>query len=640
MIDLAMNMPSHFTGAMHMPLLAPSAHQRGSVAVLTAAFISLAIILAASIDIGFLFFQKRELQKVVDMAAIAGAQELSKTGTCASPISFAISNAQQAQQFPGQPDVSCGRWDPAEATHYSAYADGIVPSGQAEPNAIRVRATRAYRSFFGAWAEQSVNAQAVAAIGSPNAVFSVGSNLLTIDGNGTLSGFVSQLTGLNSAALVGYSGLASANIQTSALLNALGIQVPLDADVGTIKQAVLLNTANGCSNGSCPLEAVLGATSSLGGQQGLVDALGLQVGQLSQQIKLLSDDDGRGLINLDQMAADGQSALKSQLNALDLVTTAIGVANSHHLASVPLTVSDPASLAKGSINASIIEPPSIGMGGIGAIASTAQVRLSTSIKVGSIQVLNQQIDAINGWGTIADLCDPGKRDADGNLTVDIDVYAKPLSLCAPTASETDSACATPPATPIGTVRLSMAQPDQSVSLELGDATDDLVQAALQQMLAQGQGDTTSSTLAGGLLAASGNSLNTAVSTLNSSLASLVNFLNGLGQGGSSLAAVGSLVSSLSSSVASLLSNLTGNVLCNLSPKGYNQCMLENQLNGNQTSGTTTISNVMLSLLALVEPVLHQLGTQLNTLLGMDLNRIDVKLIDLNCGGRDRVRLVY
>jgi uncharacterized membrane protein len=689
---------------MHMPLVAPLAsHQRGSIAVLAAAFISLAIILAASIDIGFLFYQKRELQKVADMAALAGAQELAKTRgqsnfQCASSFTVAQNNAQLANSFSGSLDLTCGRWDPiavATAPHYAAYAGGVTPINQPLPNAIRAQVVRSFRSFFGVWAQQQVAASAIATADTPTAVFSVGSNLLKVNG-GSVTNLLSALgVNIDSSALVSYNGLANVNIETGALLKALGFDIPLNADIATIKQAVMLNTS-GCSNGVCSLEALLGAISTIGGQQNLISALGMQSQQLTLPIKILSDATGRGLIGLID-TADGQSALKADLNALELLTTGIGVANSHRFVAAPLGVTIPG-ITNSAINTGIVEPPSIGIGGVGTTASTAQVRLATRIQANALNAnlvkldLPLQIDVVNGVGTITDMCT--QRDAAGNYTATIAVTAPILSTCIgnvlpANAFTTNGACsanlqnqellnvlngglkvsssfALNALSSVGSVVLSKGQTATvgSSNLPIGTAVSNLARATLATVLgktlAQGQGTVTNSTLAGGLLSATNNTLATAVSTLNDSLTSLKTFVTGLSPdvkallGGSLstgitnlLSSVGNLLTGLLTSVGNLLGHLLGNVACALSGN-YDKCVLENQLNGNQTSGGNTISNVLLSILGLVEktlePILNSLGNEisilLNNMLGAQLGQVDVKLIDLNCGGGENVRLVF
>ena len=47
--------------------------QSGAVAMLGALWLMIAVICLATIDIGNVFWQKRELQKIADLAALAGA---------------------------------------------------------------------------------------------------------------------------------------------------------------------------------------------------------------------------------------------------------------------------------------------------------------------------------------------------------------------------------------------------------------------------------------------------------------------------------------------------------------------------------------------------------------------------------------
>src|SRR5690606_18209927 len=142
-------MPSRATTGKPAPALPP--HQRGSIAVMAALVISAVVILLASIDIGFLFYQKRELQKIADMAAIAGAQQVARSpeldDQCASAFSAAENNAQIAHGFSGAINTSCGKWDPASVPatpHYAAYTGGITPADQPAPTAVRVDISRSF----------------------------------------------------------------------------------------------------------------------------------------------------------------------------------------------------------------------------------------------------------------------------------------------------------------------------------------------------------------------------------------------------------------------------------------------------------------------------------------------------------------
>lgn len=678
-----------------------SSRQRGSIVVMAAIGISTMVILLASIDIGYLFFQKRELQKIADLSALAGAQQLGRSTVSAgnacpsSVITTAEANAKVAQNFSGTVTVSCGNWDPvAETTapHYRAIATGLMP------NAVSVHVSHSFHSFFGAWASRTVSAVAIATADAQIAVFSVGSKLLQIQGNGVVPKLLTGL-GVNVAgtSLASYNGLANVSIKPSGLLKELGVNVSVSADVATIRSAVLANTSNNCSNGFCPLGLLLGAMSTVLGQQQLVDLLGIKEGQLSLPVRILTDAAGRGLFVLAD-AANGQSALNSDINILELVTTTIGVANSHHFLDSGTDLVIP-TLLGAKLKVGIVEPPSIGIGGVGTTAFTSQVRvfnqivapappasaLSKLLKVD----LPIALDVVNGQGTITAMCN--QTDASGNQTATIQVNAPILRVCVGNMTEasaftTLAACNVNPGTHDfisvldglvkvktgfaldalpggGVVTLSKGQSATvgSNNLQIGTTVKNLSNAVIASLLGRLLNTpitgVNKNNLGSFLLAANGGVLQTTLETLKTSAASLQTFINGLnadvknllnGSLGASvtslLSNVGNLVGGLLTGVGNLLNSVLGGLLnflfCNT------QCQVEKPLDGNSTN--PTVSNVLLALLGvlekLLEPLLNTLGDQistlLNDLLGIQLGLVDVTLIDLKCGGGSNVRLVH
>jgi len=682
-------------------------YQRGSIAIVAAIGISTMIIALASIDIGYLFFQKRDLQKVADMAALAGAQQLARSSTlpnpCASATIAAKSNAdaQVSQAFSASEfAATCGRWDPTVITtapYYLAYASGVAPVGNPPASAVRVWVSRSFHSIFGSWANRSVAAMAIATADAPIAVFSVGSKLLQIQGNGTVP---KLLTGIGvdvaGTSLASYNGLANVNVKPGGLLKALGVSVAATADVATIRSAVLANTAGGCGNGFCPLNVLLGAMSTVAGQQDLVSLLGIKAGQLTLPVKILSDAAGRGLFVLAD-AANGQAALNSDINVLELVTAAVGVANSHRFVDAGTGLTLPA-LVGANIRVGIVEPPSIGIGGVGATAFTSQVRVFNHIVAPSppTSVIGKllkvdlpiAIDVVNGQGTITAMCN--QLDASGNQTATIQVNAPILSVCAGNMTEasafsTITACDVSGTAPFvnvlngtlvlgkpftlnalpggGVVTLSKGQTATvgSNNLQLGTTVTNIWNAVLATLLGQILNapltGVTKTNLANGLLAANGNGLQATLDALKTSTTSLQTFANGLnndvknlltGSLSSSviglLSNVGNLVSGLLTSVVTLLGNIV-QILLNLLFCDAT-CQVEKPLTGN--SSNPAVSNLLLAVLAILEnllkPLLDTLGSQiaslLNGLLGIQLGLVDVTLIDLNCGGGDTARLVH
>ena len=104
-------------------------HQRGTILVLAALMLSLAVILLALIDIGFMYWDKREYQKAADLAAMAGANALAASvnagnrNACIDADTAAQLNAaanlggwiQQAGAGLNVVSVAggtCGRWSP------------------------------------------------------------------------------------------------------------------------------------------------------------------------------------------------------------------------------------------------------------------------------------------------------------------------------------------------------------------------------------------------------------------------------------------------------------------------------------------------------------------------------------------------
>lgn len=669
--------------------------QRGSIAVMAALVISAVVILLASIDIGFLFYQKRELQKIADMAAIAGAQKIARSADlpddqCASGFSAAANNAQIAHGFSGTINSTCGKWDPTSipaAPHYLAYAGGITPAGQPVPTAVRVEISRSFGSFFGAWASQQVSAFAIATTSAPVAVFSVESRLLNIK-DGSVPMLLAQLgVDINGTTLASYDGLANARITTGGLLSELGFNIPLNADVATIKNIVSLGSP-ACSNGICPLNTLLGAVSTIGGQQDLINALGVQSGN----VKLLTDAGERGLLTILD-TANGKAALDANIKASELLSTAIVMAGSEHPAiAANVNLGAPGLLSVDN-QIGIVAPPSIGIGGVGTKAFTSQVRMFTHVTSNLLNAnlvssdIPLAIDVVNGTGTIMDMC---KKKKDGKDVATIAIDAPILKLCvgnfnASSAFSTSSTCSDnlqnqtllkilPNLPPSGGLNVNTSFSIDSLpntdthdfvkgetftlgknDLQLGATLLDLMDgmlakllgATLLQVQTQGAGGVNNNTLAAGLLNASGNVLNTALSTVQGALGDLKNFVNGINANSGLAAALGSVLTGLLNTVGNLangLLNIVGDILNPVLCLGNAQCILSGQLAGDQGSISKAVLTALGLTTDLLQPILDELGSalsnQLQTLLGLQIGQVDVTLIDLNCGGGENVKLVY
>src|SRR5690606_35581367 len=134
---------------------------------------------------GYLYWAKRDVQKVADLAALAGAQRLDSDpdNPCVAGHDAAWTNAINDNGFPAPGEsgstleIQCGDWSPD--------APGKITPDSVSPNAIEVMAGRPLIPFFGMAGDlPAVRARAIARNGVPRAAFTVGSSLARIGCNG------------------------------------------------------------------------------------------------------------------------------------------------------------------------------------------------------------------------------------------------------------------------------------------------------------------------------------------------------------------------------------------------------------------------------------------------------------------------
>ncbi|WP_369968668.1 TadG family pilus assembly protein [Stenotrophomonas rhizophila] len=352
----------------------PSAcHQRGGMSV-TMMLVMLGLVtMLGLVEIGYLYWAKRDVQKIADLSALAGAQRLDLCTADRADNAAARSNALTANRFPGTLQVNCGLWNPSHAS-----ADHFIGTAPAPVNAVKVIAERPVLPFFGQTRGlPQVRAQAVATRAPPLAVFSVGSQLLRVNGSTPLGG-VLKLVGvdLDQTTLLGYDGLAQANVTPGGLLQALGIPVDANISVGDFNALLAAHKVS--------LGQLLDATASVLNQSGvahvdlraLKDALATKLDINQLNLQLGSNAAGSGLF-ASIVAPDGpaSAALQAEVNALDLITTSISIANGGR----GVAVNNLSILGLVQAQTAVIEPPSIAIGGAGARAYNAQVRVKVDI---------------------------------------------------------------------------------------------------------------------------------------------------------------------------------------------------------------------------------------------------------------------
>ncbi|MFC4275018.1 pilus assembly protein TadG-related protein [Achromobacter aloeverae] len=703
--------------------------QRGSILVPAVFGLLVVVILLGGVQLGYLFYVQRDMQKAADLAALSGAQALGKGGAvgCAAATATATAAAQaNAVGSLAAADIlaNCWRWDPVNNTADPRHLAAPGP-GQGY-NAVMVTINRTLPALVPFMGSRTMGVQSVAARpGEPVAAFSLGTTLAATR-PGTLVNLLSAVgLDIDGTTLVGYdAGLASAQITPAGLLNALGIRFATDITVGELNSLLALNTVS--------LNDLLDAVVTVAGQGGLaaanvtlVNAIKSQVNLDALNVTLGSTAAGRGTSLFARIVApDGASALNTSINALDLIATAIGVATGGNAARNGLTVN----LAGVNVTTKVgvVEPAQIAIGGVGATAYSAQVRVFLQVTTPPINLLNGLltfnvdlpivVDLVAGQGTLTDLC--STQDSAGHDLATIAVTTSVLDTCigdlsAGSAFSSAQRCsvglqgkkllsltvaganlltvnnkiALSPVSNGPTPATLYAGQTSTVSLSslpLGTATrqvsDALLAALLGDVAQQGAG--TQPAMVGASLAQDlwnqakqGNSCNpgaggnagyqcrntlwkTAVQLSQNASSNLGGFINKQPNTGL-LTGVSNLLAGLVGTLGDVLKGIVGllfptNQCATVTGLGLfyggteSGCVNEiaKTYTGTPNSGST-LSNALLGVLGplfnVLQPVLDSIGDAvlgvINNTVGLDLNRVDVKLMSLQCNGKG-VQLVF
>ncbi|MCS4229552.1 putative membrane protein [Stenotrophomonas maltophilia] len=367
--------------------------QRGAMSVTMLLVMIGLVAMLGLVEIGYLYWAKRDAQKVADLSAIAGAQRLDLCNASFSDNSAARNNAERQNRFVGVLAIECGSWNTTHpaADHFVAGVSASHPL-----NAVKVTASRSVLPLFGQNASlPQISAQAVAKRSAPTAVFSVGSQLLRINGNTPL-GSTLKLVGvdLDQTTLLGYDGLAQARVTPGGLLQALGIPVDANISIGDFNALLAAHKVS--------LGRLVDATASVLARSGVAaadltllrNALGTRLDLDALTVQLGSDANGSGLF-AKIVAPDGSasSALQANVSALDLLTTGITIASDGRGVSInQLNLLGEAV----SVRTGVVEPPSIGIGGVGATAYNAQVRVVADVDTNGIRILGLGLGQLLG----------------------------------------------------------------------------------------------------------------------------------------------------------------------------------------------------------------------------------------------------
>ena len=385
------------TGLLH--------HQHGAVSVFTAGILLLLTgMTGLTIDVGMLYLKRRQLQAATDAAAFAAVQN-----PAAAVASAGMLLAQNGYAAANLGSVTAGYYC-ANAAIAPASRFTASPSGGCPP-AVRVESnaetplffTRPFLAGNNGWHTIRATATAVrvdaAALRAGTAVAAINTSdalLMNAVFDSVLGGSNVGLTAAH------YNALAGVDIGARGLLG--GLAAKLGVSGGTYRQ--LLASSASVDD---VLDAAIGVLSAPGATADAAVAIaGLQrlrgTVPASRTIALAK------LFNLgvwQDSAVTGPAAINGGLNALQLATAAIQLANGQNAAASQQTVTLPGGTARLTLEVSAIEPPQdawFGFGPEGTTVHTAQMRLKLAMQViGQAVQLPLYIEIGSGTARIADI---------------------------------------------------------------------------------------------------------------------------------------------------------------------------------------------------------------------------------------------
>jgi uncharacterized membrane protein len=365
--------------------------QRGVASVIAMFWLLVAIAALGAIDIGNMFYQRRVLQSIADLAASAGAQVIDDACSRAPTTALGSAGANGLNPSATGDTIStkCGRWDPSLYAGPKYFTIAATPS-----NAVQVTVTRQVPYFF------MGPARPVSAIGVAQAVnvgaFSIGTTTASVDPT-VITSLLNGLLGTNlnpnavQLTAIGYQGLAQSRIEIGDLMAA--------ANVGTVSQLLALKVNAGTLAGfmltALQTTKVLNAnlTAAVGALQAIVNAN--IPGSPSFAIGAVNGAAGLLQVGL----ADTQSALHATISPFDALMVSAEIAQAGKSAINVATGLNLPGLGAASLKVQVIQPPVLVVGEAGKTPAGAWRTVATSSQVRAYLVLS--LGGVPGnWGAL------------------------------------------------------------------------------------------------------------------------------------------------------------------------------------------------------------------------------------------------
>ncbi|MBB6408228.1 TadG family pilus assembly protein [Mesorhizobium sangaii] len=358
------------------------ADRQANFAVMTALSAPVALALAAvAIDEASIYAERREAQAMVDLAAITAASNIPNVD--AAVVTTLTDNGMPGIVVQGSGEtiapavgktvvsVTPGRYAASTATVSQRFQSGVTPY-----NAVHVTLKKIPARYFASSLLPTpvIGTEATASM-TPQATFSVGSRLLSVNG-GILNALLSGLLGGNiSLSVMDYNGLISADVSVLSFIDGLATQLSLTgvtysdvlaskATVGQIATA-MANVPGLGNTAKVALQSIASKSTST----------------FKIPLNKLVDLGSVGSLALGQRPA----GLGVDASAMGMLTAAAVLANGTNQAQVNLGATVPGLLST-ALTIAIGEPmqssPWLAVDGIGTVVRTAQTRIKLVASVG------------------------------------------------------------------------------------------------------------------------------------------------------------------------------------------------------------------------------------------------------------------
>jgi uncharacterized membrane protein len=361
---------------------------RGSIAITAALWLTIAVASLCVLDVSHVWWQRRTLQGVVDMAALAGAQRLDDSCGGSQAI---IKQSAIANGYSGAITVTCGR--------YNLSTQSLV-ANSTPYNAVSVALNDDVPYWFiPAFSAKKVSKGTIAVQATSRVInvgaFTLGTGLLTVQSgnsvllNGLLTGLLGNKSALN-LNIGTYQTLAATQIRLGDLALALGARDVTD---------LLTQPPPTMSKLIAAIGTLAAGTSSVASAavNALLPALSSKIGSLP--VKMDGSGSAAGLFNIGLSSKNG--AFNASVNALDALLVAAEIANSGPTASpISLQLGNLASptllspLLTGGLAVKITSPPTLAVGEAGANASGVWRTTANSSQVSLLLSLQLQLNVL------------------------------------------------------------------------------------------------------------------------------------------------------------------------------------------------------------------------------------------------------